>query len=96
MKWCFIFFLFLGILLLSSSCSRRPLTINKLSIGEDYCQPSTYFPNKNIQHYSENKLQDIGKQLVNYPMHNLYTANAIGIIPLLVEMDSIQKNKEHN
>lgn len=79
----------LGLLIVFCSCG-KPMNISALSIGEDYCQPNTYYPNKNLKRYSEIEVQQLQSRLVSFSLHNLYTANAAGILPLLLQIDSLK------
>ncbi|PZP43892.1 MAG: hypothetical protein DI598_15215 [Pseudopedobacter saltans] len=67
----------------------KPMNISSLSIGEDYCQPNTYYENKNLKRFSQEEVTRLQSQLNHYTPHNLYTANAAGILPLLLQMGSI-------
>ncbi len=81
----------ISLLLIFSGCA-KPINISTLSMGQDYCQPNTYFPNTPIHWFNHTEIEKIRNILPEYSLHNLYTANAIGILPLLIKKDNAKND----
>lgn len=95
MQQRFVLYLLIVWLLSLGGCA-KPINISALSISSNYCQPSNYYPQKSIIRYADNSVISLHNQLPNYSLHNLYTANASGVLPLLLRLDSLKNDQDES